>query len=154
MTRSYTPYQYDLHQYAKLEILKRDYLLYKIYKQKFPANNGNFIINNPSLPKDYHPPEKVKIESKSYEELIVSTQKEPENVLSKKNSFGEEIGEYEDYQFCILNAFKSVNMDKKSKYEDNPNNKITGMCIREVNSEEQLVVGTSSGIYTIPIIKN
>lgn len=154
MTRAYTPYQYDLHQYAKLSILKRDSKLYKTYKQKFPTNNGNFIINTPSLPEDYHPSEKVKIESKSYEELIVNTLNEPENVSSKKNSFGEDIGEYEDYQFCILSAFKSVNMDKKNKYEDNPNNKITGMCVRQVGSEEQLVVGTSSGIYTIPIIKN
>ena len=151
MTRSYTPYKYDLNQYAKLDILKRDSTLFKAYRGKFPNKNKNLVINKPDFPKDYIISDKIKIESKCYEELIVDTQNERESIEFKKSSFGEKLGEYEDYQFSILNAFKSVKMDKKHRFEDRPNNKITGMSIRLIDHEEQLVVGTSTGIYTIPI---
>ncbi|CAI8502324.1 unnamed protein product [Hanseniaspora opuntiae] len=143
MTRSYIPYKYNLDQYAMLSVLKRDSFLFERYKQQ----DCKIVFQTPKVPEDYVVSNKSKMECDKFDLLIRNSLNKTKHELSD-----DENAEYETYTKCILNAFRNGSLDKNHKLDDHPNNKITGMAIRIVNNEEQLVVGTSSGIYTIPIM--
>lgn len=143
MTRSYIPYKYNLDQCAMLSVLKRDSFLFELYRQL----DKRIVFQTPRLPENYDVSNKSKTECDKFGLLIW-------NSLHKScgDNLDDECVEYEKYTKCILMAFRNGSSDKNHQLDDHPNNKITGLAVRNVNNEEQLVVGTSSGIYTIPIM--
>lgn len=143
MTRSYIPYKYSLDQHAMLGVLQRDSFLFERYKQQ----DKKMGFQKPRLPQDHAVSSKSKTECAKFDSLV-------RNSLGTagSDSLDDQSAEYEGYTRCILQAFRSGRMDKNHKLDEHPNNKITGMAVRMVDDKEQLVVGTSSGIYTIPVM--
>lgn len=141
MTRSYIPYRYNLDQHAMLSVLKRESFLFEEYEHQ----DCEIVYNTPRFPRDHVVSKKSKVECDKFDSLVMNSLKSTD-----VGNMDDETAEYEKYKECILNAFKNSD----NQMDDHPNNKITGMAVRVVNNEEQLVVGTSKGIYTIPINDN